>query len=181
MSEISGTCSYSCEPSGKCKVKESIQYTKGGKKYQGSSTSSCHSLNYGGHCQGTLNACQPCRPVCDEKSPEKAGQFEIPIGDEPTTEDVEDKDEVKLVFHSNSYSPQPYSSSQLHVGDAEEADKEEESHEDDNESEEWSNEFSMEFGEEETPGLLRSRSNKVKGFRKEQFSLPEETGIWPFI
>ena len=104
MSEISGTCSYSCEPDGKCKVKESIKYTKGGKKIQGSSTSSCHSSKFGGDCQGTLNACKPCRFVCDEKSPEKAGQFEIPVGDMPTTEDVEDKDEVKLEFHSLSHS-----------------------------------------------------------------------------
>merc|ERR1719320_497938 len=86
MTDISGSCSYECEPEGKCKVKESITYTKDGKKYKGTSTSSCFAHNFGGDCKGKLHACQPCRHVCDERSPGEAGQFEVLVEHIPAEE-----------------------------------------------------------------------------------------------
>ena len=87
MSDISGTCSYNCKPNGNCKVTENIQFVKGGKKYKATHTSSCFSVDFGGDCKGKLNVCQPCKGICEHKSPGKADEFQIPI-DQPTSGNI---------------------------------------------------------------------------------------------
>ena len=86
---VSGKCEYQCQADGKCQIQETYKKQTGKTIKTSSSLSSCHPLEYdGGSCKGVEahKECESCRKVCDQKSPNKMGEFEIAISDRSQNE-----------------------------------------------------------------------------------------------